>query len=84
MYESLTFKAIYQFLQKSLLSGEPDQNGERALLPLKCEAASPNTDWQRTWRLARLKGLGPELSSKTNMGNTSQESKAGKNTPQDL
>ena len=61
--DSLTFRAIYQFLQKSLLSGEPDQNGERALLPLKCEAASPNTDWQRTWRLARLKGLGPELSS---------------------
>ena len=61
--DSLTFRAIYRFLQKSLLSGEPDQNGERALLPLKCEVASPNTDWQRTWRLARLKGLGPELSS---------------------
>ena len=61
--ETLTFKVIYKFLLKSLLSGEPDENGEKALLPLKCEAASPNTNWQRTWRLARLKGLGPELST---------------------
>ena len=61
--DTLTYKAIYKFLLKSLLSGEPNENGERALLPLKCEIDSPNTDWQRTWRLARLKGLGPELST---------------------
>ena len=61
--ETLTFKVIYKFLLKSLLSGDPDEKGEKALLPLKCEAASPNTNWQRTWRLARLKGLGPELST---------------------
>ena len=85
--DSLTFRAIYQFLQKSLLSGEPDQNGEKALLPLKCEAASPNTDWTRTWRLARLKGLGPELSTfppQTYVGDTALKSKASENTPQDL
>ena len=61
--DTLTFRAIYKFLQNSVLLGEPDENGEKTLLPLKCEAASPNTDWKRTWRLARLKGLGPELST---------------------
>ena len=61
--DNLTFRHIYKFLQNSLLFGEPDVNGEKTLIPLKCEAASPNTDWKRTWRLARLKGLGPELST---------------------
>ena len=61
--DNLTFRHIYKFLQNSLLFGEPDVNGEKTLIPLKCEAASPHTDWKRTWRLARLKGLGPELST---------------------
>ena len=61
--ESLTFKTIYKFLVKSLLKDQGDDNGERKLLPLKCEIASPNTDWQQTWRYARLKGLGPELTT---------------------
>ena len=33
------------------------------LKPLKCEIENPNVDWNRTWRLYRLHGLGPELTS---------------------
>ena len=33
------------------------------LIPLKCEIRHPNTNWARTWKLARLLGLGPDLSS---------------------
>ena len=29
-------------------------------LPCKAELANLSTDWQQSWRLARLKGLGPE------------------------
>ena len=29
--------------------------------PSRAELATPETDWQRTWHLARLKGLGPEM-----------------------
>lgn len=29
----------------------------------RAELASPNTDWDLTWRLARLKGLGSEATS---------------------
>ena len=35
------------------------------LKPLKCKTESPNTDWNRTWRLSRLRGLGPDLTSFT-------------------
>ena len=33
------------------------------LKPLKCELDSPDTDWNKTWRLSRQRGLGPELTS---------------------
>ena len=29
-------------------------------LPCKVELANPTTDWKQSWRLARLKGLGPD------------------------
>ena len=61
--EFLTFKTIYKYLVKRVLYGESDGGGERKLLPLKCELATPATDWQQTWRLARLKGLGPDLTT---------------------
>ena len=62
--ESMTFKMIFKFLVKSQLYGGQDNiNGERKLSSLKCEIASPDTDWQQTWRRTRLKGLGPELTT---------------------
>jgi hypothetical protein len=33
------------------------------LRPLRCELATPATDWPRAWRLARLRGLEPDLTS---------------------
>ena len=33
------------------------------LLPLRCELAAPNADWNTTWLRTRLRGLGPELTS---------------------
>ena len=36
---------------------------EWPLKPLKCETDCPDTDWKRTWRLVRQKGLGPDLTS---------------------
>ena len=35
----------------------------RKYIRTKVELASPVTDWERSWRLARLKGLGPEHTS---------------------
>ena len=32
-------------------------------IPCKAELASPTTDWDLTWQLVRLKGLGPDHSS---------------------
>ena len=33
------------------------------LKPLKCELASPDTDWPRLWRLVRQRGMDPELTA---------------------
>ena len=33
------------------------------LKPLNCESECPDTNWKRSWKLARQRGLGPELSS---------------------
>ena len=35
----------------------------RQYRPSRAELASPGTDWERTWYLARMRGLGPELQS---------------------
>ena len=46
-----------------ILQGDDTDSGVRVLRPLKCELACPSNDWQQTWRLARLRGLGPENST---------------------
>ena len=35
----------------------------RQLKPSRTELASPDNDWDRSWHLARLKGLGPDMTS---------------------
>jgi hypothetical protein len=59
---SMTLKDIYKGLVREIIYCEGEGPGQ-TLLPLRCEAASPGTDWPRTWRLARQRGLGPDLSS---------------------
>ena len=39
----------------------PDQT--RDFLPCKAELAQPSNDWQKTWYLATMRGLGPEHTS---------------------
>ena len=47
-------------------AGEPPTPiSEWPLKPLKCKTESPNTDWKRSWRLARQRGLGAKLTSFT-------------------
>ena len=45
------------------LNDEPNNPVDWPLTPLKCDLASPNTDWPRSWRLVRLRGLDPDLTS---------------------
>ena len=55
---------IYRFLIEDVTMTAPEQDdGPRTLLPLRVELASPDTDWPRTWMLARQRPLGPHLSS---------------------
>ena len=39
------------------------EDQSRQFISCKAELASPSTDWETTWRRARLKGLGSELIS---------------------
>ena len=68
--ETITMKQIYTYLMKNILNVQPllvgeqeEQELDTLPLPLKCEISSPITDWTRAWKLARLPGLGPDLSS---------------------
>ena len=69
--EQISIKGVYDFLMSSILKNEIEPPaGETAplfsewpLKPIKCETDSPETDWSRTWRLVRQKGLGQELTS---------------------
>ena len=42
---------------------EEVEDDQRQLIPCRVELASPEIDWEKSWRLARLPGLGPELTS---------------------
>ena len=65
--ELSTIKSVYNFLILDLLNNDPapggDDQEERSLKPFRCEILHPDTDWKRLWRLARLKGLGSELTT---------------------
>ena len=59
----ITFREIYKYFVQQITHRAVGMLEVGSLQPLKCELASPATDWSRSWRLARLRGLGPELSS---------------------
>ena len=42
---------------------EEEEDRARTLLPIRCELATPTTQWDRSWRLARQRGLSPVLST---------------------
>ena len=54
----------YNLLLENILT-TPSLNidSERIYIPSRSELINPQIEWQRTWRLARLKGLGPDLTT---------------------
>ena len=60
---TMTQKQWYRLLLEDGCTMEQGQGDIRQFISSKVEAASPGTDWEKTWRLARLKGLGPEHTS---------------------
>ena len=57
-------KTIYNFLMDDLLKVEETEvGGQRPLIPLRVELGDQEVNWPRSWQLARLPALGPQLSS---------------------
>ena len=57
-------KIVYNFLMDDLLRVDVAQGDVlRPLAPLRVEVGDPGVDWPRSWQLARLPALGPQLSS---------------------
>ena len=57
-------KTIYNFLMDDLLRTDGvEGDGPPPLAPLRVELSDPGVDWPRSWQLARLPALGPQLSS---------------------
>ena len=60
----MTEKDWYRVLLEDYCTQEKDNNtGERVNIMCRVEKANPQTDWEQSWRLARLPGLGPENTS---------------------
>ena len=51
------------FLEKLLKSPNNDEETPAEYTPCRTELANPQNDWEKTWRLARLQGLGPEITT---------------------
>ena len=59
---------VYKFLISEEIRERDDDDptkmgDERRLVPLSCELENPAHNWPEAWRRARLKGLGPVLTS---------------------
>ena len=52
----------YRVLVKDITMTE-DNDHSRSYIPSRAELACPNTDWATSWRRARLRGLGPAVTS---------------------
>ena len=50
----------YTHLLEDQVIKEIKEDGEEVYKPCRVEVASPTTNWENTWRLARLTGLGPK------------------------
>ena len=60
----MTQKDWYRVFLEDYCTQEKDNNtGERVSIRCRVEKANPQTDWEHSWRLARLPGLGPENTS---------------------
>ena len=59
----MTERQWYRLLVEDKITMEEKENGQRKYIQCRVELASPGTDWEQSWRLARLPGLGPEHTS---------------------
>ena len=58
----MTEKQWYQLYLEDYCTME-GQGDQRCFISTRTELTSPTTDWETSWRLARLRGLGPENTS---------------------
>ena len=57
---TMTQKHWYTLLLEDCCIKEYRGDGTQKYIRTKVELASPETDWERSWRLAIMQGLGPE------------------------
>ena len=60
---TMTQRQWYRLLLEDNVTMEEKENGQRSYIGCRIELGSPNVDWETSWRLARLPGLGSELTS---------------------
>ena len=60
---TMTTAQWYRVLLEQELTMQTMQNNTMEYISSRSELASPGTDWELTWRRARLKGLGSEATS---------------------
>ena len=66
--ETVNLKTMYKFLVSEAIRVQDNEDltligEEKRLIPLNCELIHPTNNWPEAWRRARLKGLGPELTT---------------------
>ena len=59
----MTQKQWYRLLLEDNCTMEQGEAGQMQFIRSRVELASPETDWEQSWRLARLPGLGPDHTS---------------------
>ena len=57
---TMTERQWYQLLLEDSCTMEVDSNEQRKYIPTRVELAIPSNNWDKTWRLSRLRGLGPD------------------------
>ena len=60
---TMSEKQWYTLLLEDSCTMQVGEGGMRQFISSRVESASPGTDWETSWRLARLGGLGPENTS---------------------
>ena len=60
---AMTQRQWYRLLLEDNVTMEEKENGQRSYIGCRVELGSPNVDWETSWRLARLPGLGSEHTS---------------------
>ena len=63
LVETMTLKEWYWSLVERYVTMVVEPGMERCYIPSRAEVASPNTDWEETWHLARIPGLSSDLTT---------------------